>query len=123
MSTSIDSDSTRLPQGGSLEVASTVINRDPVKVLLGYFSNWIPLCNSVAWLLRLQRTIRQKHAGKPLPKGPLLCGKMKAATVEVVKLVQREAFSKEIQFLKEDYFSSEEVLQSQRKPIPQSSLN
>ena len=118
---SAGSDSDTSPSG-SLGVAPAATNRNPMTALLSRFSKWMSLCRSVAWLLRLQCTIRPKLAGKPLPKGPLLCEEIKAATVEVVKLVQREVFPKELELLKGENMTSEDVLKSQRKSLPSSSL-
>jgi hypothetical protein len=89
---------------------------DPIKILFSQFLEWLRLCKSVAWLMGLQRTFRQK----PLAQGPLLCVNMKTATMKVVKLVRKEAFHKELQFLAEENMKPENVLKSRRKSVPSS---
>ena len=50
-----------------------------------------------------------------MTKGFLNCDEMKVATIETVKVVQKEACSKELDFLKEEIMKPEEVLRSRRK--------
>jgi hypothetical protein len=40
-------------------------SNSPIRALLSHFSEWLHLCKSVAWLIRLQRMFRQKLARKP----------------------------------------------------------
>jgi hypothetical protein len=101
---------------------SSHTGKDPIRVLLSHFSKWIPLCRSVAWFIQLQRVFQQKQAGEPMTKGSLNCEEMKVATIEIVKVVQREAFSKELDFMKEENIKPEEVLRSRRKFLLPSSL-
>ena len=80
----------------------TVSGNDVMVSLVSRFSNWCHLQLTIAWLLRYKSYLRAqvKTASRTFDRGPLKVSEIQSSTKEIVRLVQIQAFTKELELIR-----------------------
>ena len=82
----------------------TILVNDNLDDLLRRYSSWLKLQRSVAWLLRFKQYLQSKVGRQTTiaAESHLTIGELDCTTKEIIKVVQREPFSKELAMLKRE---------------------
>ena len=82
----------------------TILVNDNLDDLLRHYLSWLKLQRSVAWLLRFKQYLQSKVGRQTTiaAESHLTIGELDCATKEIIKVVQREPFSKELAILKRE---------------------
>ena len=79
-----------------------VSGNDVMVSLVSRFSNWCHLQLTIAWLLRYKSYLRAqvKTASRTFDRGPLKVSEIQSSTKEIVRLVQIQVFTKELELMR-----------------------
>ena len=99
---SIPRNDDELKKSYKVNATEVATENESVNKLLDYFSSLTRLKCAVAWILRLKEHLLWKSKGKPddlLKKGLLSVKELEMGELEVVKLVQKQVFARELEAL------------------------
>ena len=81
--------------------ANLIANVKGIELLISHYSSWDSLRKAIAWMARFKKYLlsRSSKAQRHVPRGPLTVPEVVDAEKDIVKVVQNEAFRKEIDAL------------------------